>query len=304
MRKVSWAPWVALGCLSVSSAMADDSVSRWNASAEPVAPYGHCGNNSSLGSKLETLPYVGEPVTDVLAIKVLRCDHFGGGGGFAKRPCPSDSAFDFCLGAGNDGRGNSVDLGVLKVSPRSDPNALYEGCPNGASPQPKIGVLIAAGRDPRTISGMVTLACAAATTARAMVPTAVDCPAGRHPFNYCVQTSNDGHGNAVLLGVLHVRGAGDPQGLYGECDQQIAPGFSTKASVLALVGKSTQNLRGIDLLGCAVPWGIGGDFPAGLHAGACIGNKWVSQAVAGRYDYCVWGTDARNAGIVFGVNGP
>lgn len=303
MRWMLCAPLAALCLASTPSTRADDSVSSWNASAEPIALYGHCGNNSSMGSKLDTLQYVGEPVTDVLAIRVLRCEHFGGGG-FSKRPCPSGSAYDFCLGAGNDGRGNSVDLGVLKVGPRSDPNALYQGCPDGAELQPKIALLVASGRDPRTINGMVTLSCTAATSARAGALKEVPCPDGRHPFNYCLQTSNDGHGNAVTVGVLRVRGSGDPQGLYGECDQQIAPGFRSKASVLALVGKSTENLRAIDLLACAVPWGWGSDFPAGLHVGACVGNKWVNQAVAGRYDYCIWGTDARNAGILLGVSGP
>lgn len=304
MRWMHLAPLAALGLASIPCAQADDSVSRWNDSPEPVSLYGHCGSNSSMGSKLNTLQYVGEPVTDVLAIKVLRCEHFGGGGGFSKRPCPSGSVYDFCLGSGNDGQGNSVDLGVLKVGPKTDPNAVYEGCPVDAHLQPKIALLVAAGRDPRMVSGVVTVSCTTATTARAGALKEAPCPEGRHPFSYCLQTSNDGHGNAVRLGVLHVRGSGDPQGLYGECDQQIAPGFRSKASVLPLVGKSSQNLRSIDLLGCAVPWGWGGDFPAGLHVGACVGNKWVNQAVAGRYDYCIWGTDARNAGILLGVNGP
>ncbi|MFZ5548149.1 MAG: hypothetical protein ACOZJX_05595 [Pseudomonadota bacterium] len=307
MRTTLSAPLAALCLAAASFAHADDSISRWNNSAEPVALYGHCGEASSLSSKLDNLQYVGEPVTDVMAIKVLRCNSFNelaAPAGFSKTTCPSGSAYDFCMAAGNDGRGNSVEFGVLKAGPRTDPNGLYEGCPPGADLQPKLALLIAAGGDPRTISGIVTVSCTPATTRRATPLKDTGCPGGRHPFGRCLQTPNDGHGNAVTLGVLHVRGSGDAQGLYGECDQQIAPGYSSKVSVLALVGKSAQNLRAIDLLSCAVPWGYGSDFPPGLHVGACVGNKWVNPAVAARYDYCIWGTDARNAGIVMGISGP
>ena len=289
--------------LAAGSASAQSETSLWNGSTEPAALYGHCGTNSSMGSKLDTLQYVGETVLDVLAIKVLRCNDFTGGGGFGKRACPSGTPYDYCIEFTNDGRGNWVEFGVLKLNAHSDPNGLYEGCPNGADLQPKLGLIRPAGKDPRTITGIVTVACTTATAVRSAAPKAADCPRGKHPYSYCVSTPNDGHGNAVTLGVLHYKGSSDPYGLYGECDQQVGPGFFSKASILPLMGKSMQNVRSIDLMSCAVPWGYGGDFPAELHVGACVGNKWVNPAVAGRYDYCIWGTDARNAGIVMGISG-
>ncbi|WP_374564595.1 hypothetical protein [Ideonella sp.] len=288
---------------AAGSASAQSETSLWNGSTEPVALYGHCGVNSSMGSKLDALQYVGEGVLDVLAIKVLRCDHFTGGGGFHKLACPSGSPYDYCMESTNDGMGNWVEFGVLKLNVHTDPNALYEGCPTGADLQPKLGLIRPAGKDPRTISALVTVACTAATAAKVAAPKAVDCPKGKHPYSYCVSTPNDGHGNAVMLGALHYKGSSDPNGLYGECDQLVQPGFTSKASVLPLVGKSMQNVRSIDLLSCAIPWGHGGDFPKELHVGACVNNKWVNPAVAGRYDYCIWGTDARNAGIVLGISG-
>lgn len=291
-----------LAALASWNAAASDEISLWNKSAEPVALYGHCGEASSLSSKLDNLQYIGETVVDVLAIKVLSCNGFTDQGLAGKASCPAGSPYDYCFGFSNDGRGNSISFGVLKASPRTEPSALYEGCPAGADLQPKIGLVRPAGKDPRTLTGIVTISCKAATAARASAAKESKCQGDDHPYSFCISTPNDGHGNAVTLGVLHYHGTGDAYGLYGECDQQIQPGFQSKASVLPLVGKSMQNVRMIDLLSCAVPWGYG-DFPPGLHVGACVGNRWVNQAVAARYDYCIWGTDARNAGIVMGVVG-
>lgn len=292
----------ALAALASLSAQASDEISLWNKSADPVALYGHCGEASSMSSKLDNLRFIGETVNDVLAIKVLNCNGFSSEGVAGKVACPAGSPYDYCFAFSNDGRGNSVKFGVLKAGSRTDPNGLYEGCPNGAALQPKIDLVRPAGKDPRTLTGIVTVSCSAATAARASSAREKSCPGDDHPYSFCISTPNDGHGNAVTLGVLHYRGTGDAYGLYGECDQQIQPGFQSKASVLPLVGKSMQDVRLIDMLSCAVPWGYG-DFPPGLHVGACVGNQWVNPAVAPRYDYCIWGTDARNAGIVMGVVG-
>lgn len=284
------------------SAMAQDERSGWNASPEPDALYGHCQSASSMGSKLDTLPYVGESVDDVLAIKVLRCAPFTFGSGFAKVACPAGSVYAFCMRAPNDGRGNDVTLGVLKADARTVADAPYDGCPAGSRVQSKLVLLRQAGRDPRTVDAIEALSCAAATVPDPVPATPVDCPP-HGPFTYCVGTPADGLGNAVVLGVVRTNSTGDPAGLYGECDQQIRPGFASKASVLALVGKSATDVGRIEMLSCAVPWGYGPGFPPELHVGSCVGNPWVSQAQALRFDYCVWGTDARNAGIVMGVSG-
>jgi len=280
----------------------DDEKSAWNGWPEPEAAYGHCQSASSLSTKLDAVMEVGDSVEGILAIKVLWCHSFSSPPGYRKYPCPEDSVFDSCIRAGNDGRGNNVGLGVLRASARTDASGSYEGCPDGATLQSKLNVLRSAQKDPRTIDAIMTLSCSAATAKDATPATKVDCPV-KGGFGYCIGTPNDGLGNAVTLGVVRTYAWGDPRGLYGECDQQILPGFSSKLSVLPLVGKSTDNVRLIDLLGCAVPWGIGGGFPSGLHVGACVGNPWVPQALARRYDYCIWGTDARNAGIIMGVSG-
>lgn len=278
--------------------------SWWNLSSDPDALYGHCGLNSSMGSKRTLLPYVAEPVTDVLAIRVLLCKAWTFGPGWHKVDCPADSAYDFCMNAVNDGRGNDVTMGVLRASARTDPTAKIDGCPAGARTQARYRLLQAADRDPRTVKGIVTLSCGPATVTERQRPRLVECPGERNPFDYCLSTGNDGLGNAVTIGVVRTHSSGDPQGLYGECDQEIDPGFATKASLLTALGLPTERVRAIDVLGCAVPWGIGGDLPKRVRAVPCTeAETWVSAELAVRYDYCLIGTDARNNGLIMGVSG-
>lgn len=290
----------ALGS-TVSPAIAQYEKSAWNESPDPQALYGHCQFPSSMLSKLNVLNYLSESVEGVLAIKVLHCSGANGAGGFTKVACPAGSAYDFCMFSGNDGAGNRVKLGVLRAGARTDANGNYDGCPDGATTQPKLKVLLSAGKDPRTVDALLTLSCSTATAPTATPADKVECPSGS-PFGYCIGTPNDGNGNAVTLGVVRTHSTGDPHGLYGECDQQVMAGFASKLSVLPLVGRSTDNVRNIDILNCAVPWAFGGGFPSGLTSGPCVGNPFVIQTLAHRYDYCVVGTDSRNAGIVMGVN--
>lgn len=278
--------------------------SWWNLSSDPDALYGHCGYQSSMGSKRGQLPYVGESVNDVLAIRVLLCKQWTFGPGWHKVDCPEGSAYDFCMNAVNDGRGNDVTLAVLKASARTDPTAKIDGCPAGARTQARYRLVQAADRDPRTVKGIVTLLCGPATVTERQRPRLVECPGERNPFDYCLSTGNDGLGNAVTIGVVRTHASGDPQGLYGECDQEIDPGFATKVSLLTALGLPTERVRAIDVLGCAVPWGIGGNLPKRVHAVPCTdAQAWLPAELLERYDYCLIGTDARNNGILMGVSG-
>jgi hypothetical protein len=149
-------------------------------------------------------------------------------------------------------------------------------------------------------NGLVTVSCAAATGARTQASKG-GCPA-HSPFAYCVSTPNDGHGNAVTIGAVGTAGSGDPQGLYGRCDSGVGQDFVSKLSLLARLGKPTQNVRTVDLLNCQIPGGYGFGFPKHLVAGACADSQWVNGEVRDRYDYCIWGTDRRGQGLVIGVN--
>lgn len=154
-----------------------------------------------------------------------------------------------------------------------------------------------ADRNPRRINGIVTLSCRAATTPGLAPTTVVKCPAGPHPYAYCLQTANDGFSNAVRIGVVAANGAGDPYGLYGECDTGFNSygfpwGFGRKSDLVQAVGRPLESLRSIDILACGPRWAYGPAMPSDrLEAISCqelerIG--WFYPGMAARYDYCIW----------------
>lgn len=317
-RRLPWEPvWpgmvvlaigALIGAVVFSTPAQAQSETNWNQSPDPAAPYGHCQiDDSAFGNKLDAISYVGQGAEGVIAIKVLSCTPYTYGG-WTTVPCPAGSAYDLCPHTGNDGLGNRVTFGVLRLGPKSDPNAPVTGCPGGTAAAPKLAVVQAAGRDPRRLSGIVTLSCAtAAATAPAtarMQAKVVPCSGSGHPYTYCVATPNDGTGHAVWLGVVGAHSPSDPYALYGECNVEFDPGFMSKASVLQSLGLPLEHVRGIDILACAVGWGFGPGFPTELHTGPCDSSPFAaSPAQALRHDYCVWGTDSHRNGISFGVNG-
>ncbi|PTQ83581.1 hypothetical protein C8R28_102316 [Nitrosomonas ureae] len=279
----------------------------WNNSSDPYALYGLCLSGSigsALGSKQFIITGIGETLTNVLAITVLDCKPFSGGG-TQKVACPPDSPYAYCTNTGNDGGGNNLSLGVLKLNAKTDPNGLYTGCPGGAQLKPKLS-LIKRVRDPRLIKGAVTLSCDTATVANSTKAAVVDCPTGPDPYDYCLSTPNDGSGNAVTIGVVAAKDAGDPYGLYGECNTTpsaygIEKGFKSKATLVTSVGLSMDTVRSIDLIGCNAPVGIGSWFPENMVTGSCSEIP-IPLAWANRYSYCIWGTDDKGNGVVAGVN--
>lgn len=282
----------------------------WNASSDPNALYGKCrSEGSGMRAKYNHIVDVGESLVDVLAITVLNCSAFSGGGS-QKVSCPAGSPYAYCTRTGNDGLGNDITLGVTKLDARTDPNGVYTGCRDGARLQSKLGLITWAGGDPRLVKGIVTLACSMAKKHKATKPVPVACPAGPDPYgNYCLSTPNDGFGNAVTIGVIAAKEAGDPYGLYGEChiplaSEGIRPGFLAKASLVTRVGRSMATVRSIDMINCSAPGGFGGGFPNDLRSGSCatIEPGFLPPAIANRYEYCVWGTDEKGNGVVAGVN--
>lgn len=297
-----------LGMLSSLSVFAGST--GWNNSPDPHALYGLClqgSIGSALGSKPAHIDEVGETLTNVLAISVLRCVPFTGGGGSHKVSCPPDSPYAYCVGNNNDGLGNDIKLGILKLNERTNPNDVYTGCPAGTNLRKKINLIKAVKKDPRMINGIVTLSCGAATQSASVRPAIVDCPSDPHLYGYCLETPNDGFGNAVTIGVVEANGAADPYGLYGECNTTLAaynikPGFIPKSSLVKAVGRSLDNVRTIDLLVCNAPIGLGSGFPHNLEIKDGCVDPNLSPSLAGRYDYCIIGTDTKGNGVIAGVN--
>lgn len=292
-----------LGIPAVAGPIASGSAGVTN-SPDPYALYGLCfPGGSGLASKIYQVLAVHETLANVVAIQVLRCQPFTGGGP-AKVTCPAGSPYAFCVRSGNDGLGNDVTVGVLKLGTDSNPNGPYTGCAPGLTPRSKLRLVTLAGKEPRNVKAIVTLSCSAATAATGTKPVTVPCPPGPAPYrDYCLGTPNDGFGNAVTIGVVTVNGQGDPYGLYGNCVTPrpgVTPGFAPKSSIVTAAGRSLEFVRSIDVIGCSVA----SNFPPGIP----IGGMEVAPCTAvttplyDRYDYCVWGTDRRGNGVFAGIH--
>ncbi len=276
--------------------------SSWNQSPDPDAPAGHCRNQSSaLGPKWVLVNNVGGSVVDVLAVQVLSCQPWSGGG-LGVVDCEAAGAagvpYAYCVQAKNDGLGNDLTIGVLKRDALSDANGQYSGCPAGATLRPKLELVRSSHGDPRRLKGAVTLSCGVASGSPAAAAE-VACPAEPHPYARCIGTPNDGHGNAVTIGLLAANGPGDPYGLYGECDSSppVRAGFLYKADAVAQAGRSLAGVRSIDVAYCAM--GSGGAF----HALPCEDIPTFPPILAARFDYCVTGADVNGNNVTLGVSG-
>lgn len=289
--------------LSAADAFAWDT--RLNESSDPHQLYGMCGpGGSALQMKSATLRGLPLTPSNVLAITVLTCEPAHGGGSRLVS-CPAGSPYGHCIKIGNDGLGNHVVLGLLELDGQTRPAAPYDGCPDGALTPSKLALFRAAGGDPRGIKGLVTVSCTAATSTAAQNPAEVPCPARPHPYHRCIGTPNDGHGNAVVVGVVETHGADDPHGLYGMCNPQgpaygMAGGFRPRSALVADVGRPLASVRSIDLVVCNAPFGLDPNLPDHLVAGPCETPSMPGGPLTG-YRYCIWGTDRTGAGILAGV---
>lgn len=297
-----------LAALGAASLAASPNRPVSNRSADPDASYGRCHEaGSALGNKWTLVAYAGETAENVLALQVLHCRQWTGGPN-GKVACDSLNAggvpYAYCARFYNDGAGNDIAIGVLRRTAVTDALGLYTGCPKNQSPQSKLALARAAGVDPRSVGGIVTLGCGPSAGAPEQTPVRVACPAEPHPYSQCIGTRNDGHGNAVILGIVASNGPGDPNALYGECNSatDIQPGFLYKADALREAGVSTQNVRSADVVACQVPWGMGGWLPDHFERWDCHTIPSITPLVANRYDFCVVGTDAHGNGAIFGVN--
>lgn len=305
---VAWSVLVAVaaGMLALAAppavAQRADLRTDWNSAPNPAALYGGClpGDiGSAFLNKELLLAGAGRTLQRVLAITVLECRPFYESPypwGTNIVPCPTGSPYALCLANGNDGSGNGVLLGVLKIGSRTDPNT--RACVGGPD---RVSLLIRAGEDPRLVNGIVTLGCGPADGPERVARVA--CPAGPSPYAYCLATRNDGHGHAVTLGVVAANGPGDPYGLYGECNIRrygIADGFARKIDLVRNVSGNPDEVEGIDLFACNAPVGFGAWFPPTLEKTACEALS-LPRRLARRYDYCIVGTDSRGNGVVAGV---
>lgn len=294
--------------LAAAAGLAEAARPISNRSADPDAPYGRCHEGgSAISTKWTLVGVAGETAENVIALQELHCRSWTGGPN-GKVSCDTVNAggvpYAYCARFYNDGAGNDIAIGVLRRDAITDALGSYTGCPKNQVPQPKLALVQAAGIDPRSINGIVTLGCGPAVGATMQPPARVACPVEPHPYATCLGTRNDGHGNAVMLGIVASNGPGDHNALYGECNSQtdIAPGFLYKADALREAGVPMGDVRSADILGCQVPWGMGGWVPDNFERWDCHAIPYITPVVADRYDFCVVGIDPHGNGLILGVH--
>lgn len=286
-----------LGCAAIVPAHAQ-TLPSVNDSPDPYQIYGRCAEGAGFRAKQVHVQEVRRTLERVLAITVLECSEFTGGGFTQVVPCPRGSPYAYCLFNDNDGASNLVRLGVLEQNAVTAPNAAYTGCPVGARLQPKTAVVAAAGVDLRLLKGIVTLDCRPATGATGA--RVVRCPPGPSPYAYCVRSANDGVGNAVLLGVVAASDPGDPYALYGQCTPAVEPGWRPKVAILRDIGMPIADVRSIDIVRCRDRGGeVGEGFPDSLTRFPC--SSFAEFKGRAHYDVCIWGPDAKGNTVVVGV---
>lgn len=263
-----------LGMASGGDEIAFDaaSISPADYGVNPHDTYGPCGPRAGMSGKLAHLPAAGKAVGSTTAIAVLDCHPFDGPGNTRVVPCPTvpGNPYLFCLENRNDGLGNYFLFGVVKVDKKgTNPLSTYS-CGDGS--RVKAELVDGAGIDLRDVNGIAVISCRRwdGPGGSRVVP----CPAGQHPYSHCVESSNDGVGNYVLLGVISSSGPSDPFALYGNCDG--SGGYRAKSSLLAEVGKGLGTVNGIDILNCAGWTGGGGTAvvpcPAKTNYAYCLYN--------------------------------
>lgn len=262
-----------------------------NNSHDPFEVIGGCvSNNSGYVNKTWTFHEVGGTLGNVTAIDVLDCRFFDSGP-TSVVPCPPKSPYAHCVTNHNDGLGNRITLGVMKLTKANDPLLSYGGCTPGAGFRLKRNLLFEAGRPFRNVDNIVIIDCHAADGVGGTRQ--VSCPAGRNPYAYCLQNHDDGIGNSVLVGVVNSYSAGDPYGVYGHCTTNA--GYRTKASLVTEAGRNLNEVVAINMLFC----GNGSFNPQQRpQVKACS----IDAAFPGTYSYCLeTGNDGKGNGVSIGV---
>lgn len=177
----------------------------------------------------------------------------------------------------------------------SDPNALYGLCGSGGSGMGMRSVYLD-GRGVREsladVLKITVLKCG--SWGGPGVDGKVPCPAGS-PYNYCIQSTNDGGGNRFLWGILKADPVTEPYADYRGCPSGVAT--QAKINVLIDAKQDPRLISGIVTLRCKRATGT----PRPARMVSCPSGPTP-------YAYCLWTpNDGRGTSVNLGVvasNGP
>jgi len=179
---------------------------------DPLLSYGGCAPGAGSRQKRALLFEAGRPLWNVDNIVIIDCHAADGTGGTHGVSCPAGkNPYAYCLQNQDDGLGNSVLVGVVNSYSAADPYAVYGNCYTDTDYRNKASLVTEAGKSVDEVVAIDMEGCGPSFGAPQQVPQVVSCNvvAGfPRNYSYCLQTSSDGKGNAVRVGVIANVGEG------------------------------------------------------------------------------------------------
>jgi hypothetical protein len=173
---------------------------------DPLLSYGECAPGAGRRQKRDLLFEAGRPLRNVDNIVIIDCHAAAGAGGTRSVSCPAGrNPYAYCLQNQDDGVGNSVLVGVVNSYSASDPYGVYGHCYTDTGYRNKASLVTEAGKSLDEVVLIIMTGCGPSFGAPQQVPHVVACNliAGFPGiYDYCLQTSSDGKGNAVGIGVI------------------------------------------------------------------------------------------------------
>ena len=170
-----------------------------NPTTDPNAEYGGCARGSGFRVKSDVVRPVLDP-RKFKSIVVTKCQKADGYPGSRIVACPASSIYDTCIENDNDGVGNHVELGVIKIAGEGDPHGLYGGYFSTSGYRTKSVLVTEVGKSLDKVTSIVT------TVTNAPVGPGgsqiISC--GSELYSYCIHNGDDGVGNSVDVGVIEL----------------------------------------------------------------------------------------------------
>jgi hypothetical protein len=142
--------------------------------------------------------------------------------------------------------GGAAAQSLTGVNGSSDTRQLYGRCAPGASLNSRENIIFGIGESTNNQLAATIIECSGASGS--LGARRAPCPAGMPYFNSCIQSDNDGQGNAVLIGLLRHDAKSTPNLNYTGCRPGAA--LRDKSLVAKEAGEEPRFITGIVTLSC------------------------------------------------------
>jgi hypothetical protein len=175
-------------------------VLEFNTTTDPNAQYGGCASGSGYRTKSSVILEARDTLRDVSGIVVTKCTKADGPPGPKKVPCSKKNAFyAACYMNSDDGVGNHVELGLMKVHGLPDVTGQYGGVVPGTGYRSKSVLVTEVGKKLDQVLSIVPWY-GGWNWGGNDGSHIVGCPP--EPYTYCIANTNDPAGNMVHVGVI------------------------------------------------------------------------------------------------------